>query len=174
MANYPGGEALYRFNHLYAARDDGTYGSLELQSWCYTNHPGTVHVHVSNLAAQTGASLFLHTHAPPFLPGLDSTPNTKHWTYDKTENLSPKELSAAREITHLIAESEKTASAYNSWYTSSQWTTVDTVDGFDKWSLNPGLRTLLEDGLMENLDVLFHPLEMVKSEKLVILERRSA
>ena len=70
------------------------------------------HVHISNLAAQTGASLFLQVHAPPFpSTSLFSSANvsdrvsTYPWTvYDKTENLSLDELSGSRTVTHLIAE----------------------------------------------------------------------
>lgn len=152
MANYPGGEALSRFNKLYAARDG-------------------VHVHISNLAAQTGASLFLQTHASPFPPGLDVEPIMSNWVYNKTEHLSPQTLAAAHEITHVIAESES-ASTFSSWFTSSPWITVDTVDGFDRWSLNPGVRSLVKEGLMESIDVLLHPLEMQTTEKLVILEKK--
>lgn len=64
------------------------------------------HVHISNLAAQTGASLFLQEHSPPFLSfsSKNQIP-TYPWTvYDKTENLTLEELSGSLNITHLIAE----------------------------------------------------------------------
>ena len=63
----------------------------------------TVHVHISNLAAQTGASLFLQRNAPPFYPGLAEPPRT-NWTYDKIENLSLVDLTRSHNVTHLIAE----------------------------------------------------------------------
>ena len=65
-----------------------------------------VHVHISNLAAQTGASLFLHTRAPPSLAILspNGTQPAATWVYDKTENLSVDALTRAKDVTHLIAE----------------------------------------------------------------------
>ncbi|KAF8150150.1 alpha-1,6-mannosyltransferase subunit [Crassisporium funariophilum] len=82
MGNYPGGHALAQFHHLYP------FGS--------TSPPP--HIHISNLAAQTGASLFLHLHSPPhFFP----SPSSPSWTYNKTEiplpSLSPR-------ITHVLSE----------------------------------------------------------------------
>ncbi|KAF8910420.1 GPI mannosyltransferase [Gymnopilus junonius] len=53
MRNYPGGEALSVFHQL----DRIT-----------TSPPP--HVHIANLAAQTGASLFLHLNSPPYYPGI--------------------------------------------------------------------------------------------------------
>ncbi|PVG04260.1 hypothetical protein CPB86DRAFT_868979 [Serendipita vermifera] len=66
-SNYPGGEALYRLNQI------------KLRN---------VNVHVGNLAAQSGASLFLQEHSSPFLSlerNLVARPG--NWTYDKTEHL---------------------------------------------------------------------------------------
>ncbi|CAG8637864.1 12684_t:CDS:2, partial [Acaulospora colombiana] len=66
-SNYPGGEALYLMNQI----------KLE-----------NVNLHVGNLAAQSGASLFLQEHSSPFLSlerNLVARPG--NWTYDKTEHL---------------------------------------------------------------------------------------
>ncbi|KAI0715822.1 alpha-1,6-mannosyltransferase subunit [Cerioporus squamosus] len=150
FANYPGGTALYAFNHLLHRRS--TVLSL--------------HVHISNLAAQTGASLFLHSHAPPFHPVLNGT-YPVNWVYDKTENLSFDDLTRSRVITHLIAE---TASIPPS--AASTWAPVAIVDGFDGWRLNRDVKSAFQGGLVEGLKELTHALEMVRSEKLVILERR--
>ncbi|KAH8112732.1 alpha-1,6-mannosyltransferase subunit [Phellopilus nigrolimitatus] len=61
--NYPGGVALTRFNEMY-------------------KDSSRVHVHIDNLAAQTGASLFLHAHAPPYPPSLPAPPHAKDWHAD--------------------------------------------------------------------------------------------
>ena len=70
MANYPGGTALALLNERYA---DSAHGGSTLpvpapidQLMNVRVRDATVHVHVANLAAQSGASLFLHIHAPPY------------------------------------------------------------------------------------------------------------
>lgn len=127
----------------------------------------SVHVHISNLAAQTGASLFLHSHAPPFYPVLNGTHHTS-WVYDKTENLSFDTLTSSREITHLIAETTSVTSS-----AASAWAPVAIVDGFDGWKLNWDVKGALRGGLFEGLKGLMHAVEMVRSGKLIILERRT-
>ncbi|KAI0750080.1 Alg9-like mannosyltransferase family-domain-containing protein [Daedaleopsis nitida] len=153
FANYPGGSALNAFNQLFASEE-------------------TVHVHISNLAAQTGASLFLHTRAPPLLTFLsgNGTQPTAAWVYDKTENLSVDALTHAKDVTHLIAEA-----AALSPTDAKGWVPVAVVDGFDGWRMNKPrdvLRVLQEEGLAEGLRALGGFLEMVRAEKLVILKRR--
>ncbi|KAJ3768450.1 alpha-1,6-mannosyltransferase subunit, partial [Lentinula raphanica] len=110
IGNYPGGEALRRFDELIVPNGK------------------PYHVHIANLAAQSGASLFLQEHAPPFppsslmfttmstthnthipwylLPTWVSSPNAPYtWTvYDKTENQTIDDLSRNTDITHLISE----------------------------------------------------------------------
>ena len=126
-------------------------------------------MHISNLAAQTGASLFLHTNAPPFLPVLNGTHPVQHadWVYDKTENLSFADLTRTPEITHLIAESAALAPS-----AAKGWTPVAVVDGFDGWKVNREVaRVFREGGLFEGMKALGGVLEMVRAEKLVILRR---
>lgn len=88
--NYPGGEALSTFHVLYA------------------NHTSPIHVHICDLAAQTGSSLFLH--------------ENPEWVYDKDEK-GPRNAS----ITHVIAEEKPT------W---GKWKEVAVVEGFERldWS----------------------------------------
>ena len=124
----------------------------------------TVHVHISNLAAQTGASLFLQRNAPPFYPGLAEPPHT-NWTYDKTENLSLVDLTRSRNVTHLIAEVSVLESSH-----AHGWTPVALIGGFDGWRFHGkyGLRVALAEGLSG----LGNILEMRRSGKLVILARK--
>jgi len=108
VENYPGGVSLARFNDRFKNTDN-------------------VHVHLSNLAAQTGASLFLQTRSAPYYPSLPGPSSGLNWTYNKTENLTT--YSPSR-FTHLIAE----ASEPVPW----GWRKVECVGGFDGLSLMPG------------------------------------
>ncbi|KAI0280292.1 GPI mannosyltransferase [Russula aff. rugulosa BPL654] len=90
IANYPGGHALALFNKRYGESPN-------------------VHVHIGNLAAQSGASLFLHTHSPPYRPHLGIVPpsiSAAHpWIYNKTEeNLTSADIAYDSSFTHAIAE----------------------------------------------------------------------
>ncbi|KAI9000476.1 Alg9-like mannosyltransferase family-domain-containing protein [Trametes punicea] len=147
FANYPGGAALYAFNQLFASEQN-------------------VHVHISNLAAQTGASLFLHSHAPPFLPGLDVGHPTG-WVYNKTENLSMEALTASRQVTHLISEIPAISPAV-----MDSWSAIAIVDGFDGWRLDKNVGQAFRIGMFEGLKALGNALQMVRSEKLVIMRRK--
>ncbi|KAI0787333.1 Alg9-like mannosyltransferase family-domain-containing protein [Fomes fomentarius] len=148
FANYPGGAALGAFNQIYASEEN-------------------VHVHICNLAAQTGASLFLHNNAPPFVSSLNGTHHTS-WVYDKTENLTLDDLTRSEEITHLIVEA---FSHSPSALAAKGWTEVAVVDGFDGWRFNWNVRSALKDGLFEGVKRSGGALEMVRSEKLIILKR---
>ncbi|KAJ3563641.1 hypothetical protein NP233_g8807 [Leucocoprinus birnbaumii] len=91
MTNYPGGSAISTFHKLI---------------------PPTVspppHVHICNLAAQSGVTLFQHLNAPPYPDALflwpQSTPPVRSWTYNRTENLTIGDLTSATQFTHLISE----------------------------------------------------------------------
>lgn len=144
MANYPGGSALATFNDHFADQH-------------------AVQVHISNLAAQTGASLFLQSHSPPYIPSMAATA-TNDWVYNKTENLSPRDLTASMPLTHLITESSV------EFIRSGRWKLVDSVRGFSgwKWKLpRGGIAKVLEIPLHQWLSVL----EMETHDQLYILER---
>lgn len=128
-----------------------------------------VHVHISNLAAQTGASLFLHEHAPPFFPlvfgaGTDPAVTAISWTYNKTEGLTPAMLSSSG-FTHLIAESPEIG--------HGEWNVVDRILGFQRWELNEQVLASLKRRTPWDVPLLewTHFLEMEMTEKLWILER---
>lgn len=124
----------------------------------------TVHVHISNLAAQTGASLFLHEYAPPVVSALPSS-SEPSWTYNKTESLTPSMISSST-FTHLIAESPEMA--------GEEWAVVEAIPGFSRWSLNSVLLSKLKGGKLWEvpLDQWARVLKMEMSDQLWILERR--
>ena len=129
-----------------------------------------VHVHISNLAAQTGASLFLHEHAPPFHPAIGA-PLHPGWVYDKTENLSLADLTKSRNVTHVIAEVAVEEEEEEEG--THAWTQVAFVNGFDGWRFHGGhaLRAALAQG-RQGFAGLGSVLEMKRSAKLVVLERK--
>lgn len=147
MANYPGGDALALFNKRYAESPN-------------------VHVHIGNLAAQSGASLFLHTHSPPYLPHLGIVPpsiSAAHpWIYNKTENLTPADIAHDSLFTHAIAEDADLLSV-------GSLHAVEVIDGFRGWKIrNDVLRLVHENGLLIGLWKVF---EMKKGNELFIIER---
>ncbi|KAH9954038.1 glycosyltransferase family 22 protein [Russula dissimulans] len=147
IANYPGGHALARLNERYAG----------------SSH---VHVHIANLAAQSGASLFLHAHAPPYSLRLGILPpatSASHsWIYNKTENLAPVDVAYDSPFTHVIAESGDALPV-------SRWEVVDVIEGFRGWKVRKNVLGLVREGGLEGL---LRILEMKKENKLWIFERR--
>lgn len=124
-----------------------------------------VHVHISNLAAQTGSSLFLQTHALPYPAYLNfKNPPTHNWTYNKTENLTDDGLIRGP-FTHIIAEKPPSG-----WSLSSRsWNVVEVVPGFAGWRHNLGLKQLIEEHGWRGL---WEVVPQVKTEnKLWIAER---
>lgn len=126
----------------------------------------TVHVHIANLAAQSGASLFLHTHAPPYQPHLGVLPpsaSSLHpWIYNKTENLEPNDVAYDSPFTHVIAESRDALP-------DGRWKVVDVVDGFAGWKVRRDVPKLVWENGLEGL---WSVLEMKKEPKLWIFEKR--
>jgi len=162
MSNYPGGEALAVFNRRYSGQQDGERQVCARRRLIFI--PTTVHVHISNLAAQTGASLFLHEHAPPTLSAFLSSSGSS-WTYNKTESLTPSMISSST-FTHLIAESPEMA--------GEEWTVVEAIPAFKRWKLSSAVLSKLKTGRV--WEVPLHQwarvLEMEMSDHLWILARR--
>jgi len=134
--------------------------------WTDNERTITVHVHIANLAAQSGASLFLHTHAPPYSLRLGILPpvtSASHpWIYNKTEDLAPVDLAYNSPFTHVIAESGDALPA-------SRWEVVDVIEGFRGWKVRKDVLGLVREGGLEGL---WRILEMKKENKLWIFERR--
>ena len=174
-ANYPGGVALHKFNEHFASQEHGTRSSPSLPCIVHRSEllmpmvvgiaACVVHVHISNLAAQTGASLFLHEHAPPFHPAIGA-PLHPGWVYDKTENLSLADLTKSRNVTHVIAE---VAVEEEEEDRANAWTQVAFVNGFDGWWFH-GAHALAQG--RRGFTGLGSVLEMRRSAKLVVLERK--
>jgi alpha-1,6-mannosyltransferase len=125
-----------------------------------------VHVHIGNLAAQSGASLFLHTHSPPYRPDLGIVPpsiSAAHpWIYNKTENLTPADIAYDSSFTHAIAE-ETDLLPVGSLYA------VEVIDGFRGWKIrNDVLRLVRKNGLLIGV---WKVLEMKKDIDLFIFDR---
>lgn len=120
-----------------------------------------VHVHISNLAAQTGASLFLQTHTPPYFTqfGVEPPVKGRNWVYNKTESLTAEDITKARHFTHAIVEVGDDAAGFS----LQEWEVVEAVQGFERWI--PNLDLLKGASLLELL-------QMVKKDKLIILERK--
>ncbi|KAM6496494.1 hypothetical protein JOM56_006967 [Amanita muscaria] len=130
----------------------------------------TPHVHISNLAAQTGASLFLHLNAPPylapyFLSDQPFKPRSFTWIYNKTEHLDERTIALSHEITHVISEG-RPSRPYSGYFAP-----VATVLSFDRWYVDRAFLGKLGYGIVTKPEELTKGFRMVKSGKLWILER---
>lgn len=119
---------------------------------------------MSNLAAQTGATLFLHERSPPYLLSIGTTPDASTWTYNKTENLTLSKV-ADSDFTHLIAESSEIE--------GSRWSAVDTIRSFRRWVLNEEVVKHLRAGKPWEVPIKewSRVLIMETAEELWIMER---
>lgn len=156
IANYPGGEAMRQFHALYNP----------------LTHTSPVHVHISNLAAQSGASLFSQLYSQPTWP-INSNVN---WIYNKTESLTLNDLTATNSpFTHLILEERPTAKLLD----KRGWKVVSAVEAFEgiKLSLSPASiktagRQLVQDPSSKSvLSAVRSIIDIRKGEKLWIVER---
>lgn len=77
-----------------------------------------VHVHISNLAAQTGVTRFTEIH--------------NRWKYSKNESLEPEQL---QEYTHLLIEAKSKYSPNLKTFTHTH-TVLDSIDTFSSVSIN--------------------------------------
>lgn len=163
MENYPGGAAIShlndRFSHLPEAR-----------------------IHICNLAAQTGASLFLQVHSPPYAPHLrpPSQP-ALNWTYSKTDaTLAPDDFNNSN-FTHLILESSPGTSIGKLGWSDlvevkgAQWRVVHETPTFERWKISPTWIRAFKQRSLKELKGLVEegvwPMSMKTSTALWILER---
>jgi alpha-1,6-mannosyltransferase len=143
--------------------------ALQTSDNVYADDNLTVHVHISNLAAQTGASLFLQINSPPYADtdALASS-SSFHWIYNKTESLSPSTLASSPQFTHLIVESDADVQFFKK---SGKWELVDCVWAFEGWKF-PTTEEVKRIGKgMAELDLWNLMPKMETKEKLWIMER---
>ncbi|PPQ92580.1 hypothetical protein CVT25_007272 [Psilocybe cyanescens] len=149
VTNYPGGQALSLKRHI-------------------SEFTAAPHVHISNLAAQTGASLFLQLNAPPhYLPSHQQ--EQQPWSYNKTENLTPDILSSASTpFTHLISEIPPSTD----WRMDRTWRVVKDIKSFDRWAVDWELLSFRGKKKGDLLTRFKDVLLFEESSKLWILERK--
>src|SRR6267142_3928022 len=139
--------------------------SLPLPSRADDGRIMIVHVHIANIAAQSGASLFLHTHAPPYRSSLGirapAISAAHPWIYNKTENLTPADVAYDSSFTHVIAESGDALP-------TGRWELVDVIDGCQGWKIRKDVLELVRE---RGLEGLLSVLEMKKASKLWIFEK---
>lgn len=128
-ANYLGGAALALLN-------------------THNHHPTAhVHVHIDNLAAQTGASLFTQEHSPPYF-FLHEEPlgNSTSWTYSKDP--APESFDS---FTYLITEHPES-------YNQTKWDVIDNIKALERVDIRRGLNALVMKPtlfILKNKDSLY-------------------
>lgn len=108
---------------------------------------------MSNLAAQTGASLFTQVHTT--------------WVYNKTEHLHPAELTASPWFTHLVAEAPADAE-YRDLY-GEGWRLVHTERAFVRWRFDRALLSGMRKGV--GIGRLGEVLSVQEEDVLWVLQR---
>ncbi|TEB33463.1 alpha-1,6-mannosyltransferase subunit [Coprinellus micaceus] len=156
-ANYPGGEAMRRFHTLYNPQT--------------VDSP--VHVHISNLAAQTGASLFTQQNSLPQWHS-DSGVSQNQWVYNKTEGLSLDYLmSTDSPFTHLILEELPPQKVLD----RKGWRVVSAINALDRVMIQPrllkgALRSFTKSPSLATLANAFtNVVKVEQPEKVWIAER---
>ncbi|KAJ7286958.1 glycosyltransferase family 22 protein [Mycena rebaudengoi] len=156
IGNYPGGTAMGILN------GNPTTGT-------------PVHVHICNLALQSGASLFTHVHAPPYpsfaMPSLLNASASEAWVYDKTDVPA-----SFVEYTHLIAESPEVSASGSRAFgfmgrkKEAGWTELGSVPAFERWAVDLELLKTGKEGA-GMLDRARGLLRFEKRTRLWVLER---
>jgi alpha-1,6-mannosyltransferase len=168
MENYPGGSALRQLDGL-PILPLCSHPLSPFSRWKLTYvKPAPVYVHICNLAAQTGASLFSQSNSPPFLSALPPSVLADPWTYSKTENLTSIDLTRGP-YTHLIVEAPLDPALKKSWKV------IDVVDGFAGWHIDKMLVSMIRHvdlaGIVEH-GKKGELIGMRKDQKLIVLKRK--
>ncbi|KAK2459898.1 hypothetical protein APHAL10511_008098 [Amanita phalloides] len=149
--NYPGGEAMTVLHQKYPPL-----------------HEPIPHVYISNLAAQTGASLFLHLNSPPYpssyLMSKRPSPGLRAWTYNKTEHLSDQAIASSHQFTHLIVENQPSHAL------GEVFKPVASILAYDRWIIAQDAFLKLKGGAFRMPSDITKAVRMVKTPKLWILE----
>jgi hypothetical protein len=116
---------------------------------------------MSNLAAQTGASLFQHAHAAPYPACFSHSLDDPRWTYNKSEHQSSQALTSNDAITHLIAESTPS---------DGYWDIVDIVSGFSRWQID---RDVLKRGRLARVGKLHNAVRLAEEDMLWLSKRNA-
>ncbi|KAL0953154.1 hypothetical protein HGRIS_004417 [Hohenbuehelia grisea] len=133
VLNYPGGAAM-----------DLLHARLAAASTLRPQDTVTANVHICNLAAQTGASLFTQTFSPPYLSPTWANAHNIHAVYNKTEGMSPFAITTVDpSYSHLIIEMPP-----DMFFGAGKWKVVGTVQAFDIWKRMP-LRVILDEGISQ-------------------------
>ncbi|KAJ7496638.1 glycosyltransferase family 22 protein [Mycena latifolia] len=151
--NYPGGAAMALLN----AR-------------VYAETSGPVKAHISNLALQSGASLFTLVHAPPYPSFLTPNASAPAWVYDRTD--APASYAG---FTHLVGESAAppTEGASGFGFMKKKdvgWAPVGSVWAFERWAVDWELVRRGRDGA-GIVDRARGALRLEEQERLWVLER---
>ncbi|KAF8635073.1 hypothetical protein AX15_000563 [Amanita polypyramis BW_CC] len=150
--NYPGGEAMTVLHQTYPP-----------------SYKPTPHVHISNLATQTGASLFLHLNSLPNPPSylLSKQPPSRFstWTYNKTEHLSDQAIASSHQITHVISEGTP------GLILNRSFEPVSSMLAYERWTIDRDAALTLKGDILKHPWDITRVVKMVKTRKLWILER---
>ncbi|KXN86066.1 putative Dol-P-Man:Man(7)GlcNAc(2)-PP-Dol alpha-1,6-mannosyltransferase [Leucoagaricus sp. SymC.cos] len=151
IANYPGGTAIATFHQLV----DPT---ISLPA----------HVHICNLAAQSGTTLFQQLNAPPYHPALflwpNSVPPAVPWTYNKTENLTLADLTSASHFTHMISEIPPSEPEI-----AQHWKLMKAIPSFNRVVLN---KELMLKSPLKLWNKVFDLITIEQKDRLWIYERQ--